>query len=340
MNKLKYLLLFILCSHQLWAQPYSVNSLRWDSSLAQLPEYTFIISGHFYGDGFNKTHYPANTILGNIELLNSVDFTLCLGDLYRDVRYDHTFYKKHFYSQLKKPLLNAVGNHDISGSFYQDFIAPTFYRFKTLGVHHIVLDTELDDSSIEGEQLNSLKAGINAFNESTASYLMIYSHRPIWAEEDSVLQRVFSDNTQSDFGSNFQTDVEPLLQQINSGKQVYWFSGSMGAQPYAFFYQKREHIHYAITAIRGADKDAVLLAHYKDGSLNFQTHSLTGQKLLAFEDYTVDKFTTYEAPLEINYRLIPLWVKNTIFHRYFWYGVLVGLLVIFVVMNLKSKLKR
>ncbi len=320
-----------------WAQHSSVNGQVLDSSFAYSNQYSFVISGHFYGDGFNKTHYPANTVLGNIELFNSVDFTVCLGDLYKDVKNDHAFYQKHFYSQLQKPLFNAVGNHDVSGSFYEDNIAQRFYRFSTNGIQHIVLDGEENDSKIEGAQLDSLKQWISEFNKGNASYLMLYAHRPIWAEEDSLLSQVFIDNTKSDFGTNFIEDVLPLLQTIPDSKRVFWFGGSMGAQPYSFFYHNKGNVTYAITAVRGAEKDAVLMANYSNGKLSFQTHSLTGQELMAFEEYTIDNFLTYTEPVRFNYRLIPLWIKNTLFHRYFWYGVISCLVVFGLGIVLKNK---
>lgn len=333
----------LLCLFQLFlisglhGQELTVNKAPLDFVKANSDEYSFIISGHFYGDGFNETHYPANTILGNISLLNNSDFTVCLGDLYKDVKNDHEIYKTGFYKYLTKPLYNAVGNHDVSGSFYEDIIAPRFYSFSTKGISHIVLDTERDDSSIKDDQLDSLGAWVQRFCASSDKYLNIYSHRPIWAEEDSMLSKVFAHNTKSVFGTNFKKDVVPILSSVPASKTVYWFSGSMGPQPYSFFYHKTRNIIYAVTAIRGAKKDALLKANYRNGELTFETKSLTGQELLSFEEYSVDKFITYEEPVQINYRLIPLWIKNTLIHRYFWYGVLCALFTIFAAIVIRNK---
>ena len=334
-----FVILFLCFGSGLWAQGYSVNKVNMNEALDTANEYQFLISGHFYGDGFNQTHYPANTVLGNIELFNNMDFSICLGDLYRDVKYDHPFYQNSFYKQLTKPLYNAVGNHDISGNFFEEQVAPTYFSFSTKGIRHVILNTELNDSRIIGEQLDSFKVWLNDFKEDTHQHLFIYTHRPIWAEEDSVLITVFSDNTQSDFGTNFQSEIIPLLNSIPNDKSIFWFSGSMGAQPHSFFYFPKNNITYAITAVRGIKRDAVLLVNFENEKLSFQTKSLTGEQLMDFEDYNLELFLNHKEPMDINYRLIPLWIKNTLFHRYFWYGVLFSLISIFVVIKLTSRFR-
>lgn len=294
-----------------WCPP----SLSSSQILLDKKNYHVLIGGHFHGSSQNVTGFPAATLLGNVSKINQLDlsFIVCTGDLYLDAENDRSIYQWSLIDQLNAPLFNAPGNHDIydGRNMYGDF---------TLGgITHIFLNTELNDGHITGDQLSYLQEAIAGGGET----IFIYSHRPIWSEEDASLSSVFKENTAS--GTNFKVDVLPLLE--STGKRFYWFSGSLGGgAPASFFYHDLTgNVTVVNTAIRDLPRDAMLIAHVNDGSVSFETMSLTGQELDALESYDLAFWTQTGQVTEkpFNWRLVPLYVKQMLTHRYFWYGILV-----------------
>ncbi|MGV6861472.1 MAG: metallophosphoesterase family protein [Putridiphycobacter sp.] len=294
---------------------YEVNS---DST----NNYSFLVSGHFYGNQSNQTQMPCNTILGNIDWLNEQKPTalFCLGDLFGNVETDIPNYDLFLFSRLKFPLFNAVGNHDLKNEIYQNNFGDTYFYFELNGDVHIVLDTEIDNGNIEGDQMDMLKEAVKIGEQKQINNVFIYAHRTLWSKHYSELDKLFKDNTQSVMGNNFKSDVLPLLEGANA-KNIYWFSGSIGGEaPASFFYFPKGKITYIGTAVRGLKRDAVLKVMVNNGQVNFETHSLTNQPVEKLEYYSVDYWNQGHEEDGFNYRLIPLYVKQTFLSRYFWYG--------------------
>lgn len=312
----------------------SLNIVPLDSNINP-SSFSFTVTGHIYGDGTNKSGYPASTFLGNMDFIEDSlqsGFVLLTGDVFSDIKNDYAFYKKSVFSKMDIPLYNAVGNHDISGSFYQENIGETYYSFIIGNNVFILLDAETDDSQIIGDQMIFFEQELANAKALGLKNIFITSHRPIWAESNPVFQGLFSDNTRSTFGDNYLDDVYPLLSIYQEEMSIYWFSGSMGNVPVSFFYHKEEdkNITFIQTAIRNIKRDAILEVDLKRDVVSFKTHSLTGQELENLEYYNMDFWKAYKKPVvEFNYRLVPLYIKLTLTNRYFWYGMGAMLLVFF-----------
>ena len=307
--------------------PFNNREVEIDST----GNYSFIISGHFYGDGTNKSGYPANTLLANLDWINESDacMLMCLGDLFMDIKNDLPKYETSLFDKLQIPLFNAVGNHDLTKTIYQDNFGPTFFKFRLGNDIHIVLDTESGNGDIEGEQLNMLKEVSAQCKTETIHNVFIYAHRTIWKETYPQLEGLFTDNTQSMAVTNFEKEVLPVATQIAASSNLYWFAGSLGDAPASFFYFKDEpaKITYIATAIRALLRDAVLILNVHDGTVSFETHSLTGQQLQPLTAYNVEFWKQTSAEEPFNYRLIPLYIKNVFFSRNFWNGTAFALLI-------------
>ncbi|MFN3916792.1 MAG: metallophosphoesterase family protein [Flavobacteriales bacterium] len=334
--------LYFECGLLFAQQPQALNQKTIDTSQTDAG-FSFIVSGHFHGGSNNTSGFPASTILSYIDDFNATNnrFMICLGDLFLDVRNDIPVYKRVLIDKLNKPLFNTPGNHDISGNVYQENFGKTYGSFRISQALFILLDTELDNSSIKGEQLMLLQQKLNDLSEITQVYL--FSHRPVWAESLPVFEGVFPDNTKSKFGTNFNDEVYPLLKKAQNTAQVYWFSGSLGDAPASFFYHKMadEQIHFIQTAIRNLPRDAILRVNVVDAETSFSTISLTGQYLEPLQHYNLQFWQNYRKPKEsFNWRLLPLYVKQMIFHRYFWYGAGFSLLLFILITFFKRKKSR
>ncbi len=309
--------------------------------------YTFFVGGHFYGGSADLSGFPAATLLGNLDTINNSDaaFMICLGDLFLDINKEIPTYERILFPQLEMPLFNAVGNHDVSGTLYRENYGDTWMAFNYHQDQFILLDTEEDNGDIEGAQLEFLKQQLNDAIASDRKNIFVFAHRPLWTEAYPEMENVFEGNTQSAVGNNFATTVLPLLEEAQSKANIYWFGGSMGGKaPVSFFYHKVEgtNIHYLATAIRNLKRDAILKLKVSNGAVTMEPFSLTGQSLQAVTTYNLNFWTSGKATADegINYKLIPLWVYNTVTHRYFWYGVLWCILLLLGFKQMKKRFKR
>ncbi|MEX1000911.1 MAG: metallophosphoesterase [Crocinitomicaceae bacterium] len=288
--------------------------------------YSFIVGGHFYGNRYSTSGYPANSILANIEWINAQNpaMLICLGDLFMDVKNNIPQYEKSFFNRLNVPLFNAVGNHDLTADIYQKNFGATFFKFQLGRDMHVVLDTESDNGNITGEQLKLLES----LKGEKYDHIFIYAHRTVWKNMYEEMENIFSDNTQSLLGNNYEKEVYPLLSELSKNSKVYWFSGSIGNAPASFFYHHdtSAKITYIATAIRGIKRDALLMVNVKNGQVSFKTHSLTGEDLMPLEDYNVEYWQTNSGVEPFNWRLLPLYIKQTVLSWSFWWGVVVTLL--------------
>lgn len=301
--------------------------------------FSFLVSGHFYGASSNQSGYPAATLLASIDMLNESDaaFVMCLGDMFMDVRNDIPNYINSLFSKLEKPLFNAVGNHDISSDeVYQKKFGETYFYFIIGSNAFVVLDTEINDGSIKSKQMEMLT---DVLSSEKVSNVFVFSHRLIWAEQDDTLSQLFKDNTRSYISNNFSKEVLPLLE--TSSKHVYWFSGSLGGNaPSSFFYHPySKNITYIATAIRDLPRDAVLKVELKNNEVHFNTVSLTQQELQPLQAYNLEFWQANKPKAKsFNKRLLPLYIKNMLKHWMFWTGVVIGSIALLVLIVLKSKL--
>lgn len=333
----------LLVSSVMMGQPYHSP---FNPQMVDLPKdngnYTFLVSGHFYGgSGSGSSGYPASTLLASTDLINATqaDLFLSTGDMFINAAADHERYQVSLFNKLKMPLINAVGNHDLDGGQYERLFGKSHFSVQLGPDRLIVLDTEKDDSNIERDQLEMLESAADDMTAGALRYVFILSHRPVWAEEDDIYGPLFKNNTRSITGSNFGNDVYPILERIAENGQVYWFSGSMGGSaPSPIFYNNHSKgIHYVQSAIRDRAQDAILRAEVTPSGVKFNAISLTGDLMLPVNQLGVEYWRKHKGDITFNWKLIPYYVKSSITHKAFWFGVISALVVSFL---LKRILRR
>lgn len=281
--------------------------------------YSFFVSGHFHGSSKNTTGLPARTVRENLNEINNEGtiFMVSLGDLFMDIKNDIPAYRKSLIDKLKMPLYNVPGNHDKSGNLYEENFGISFYYFSINTELYIFLDTELEDGSILGDQLNMLKEALRL--NAGIRNIFVFTHRLIWAEEHPKMKHLFTDNTRSDGGNNFRSEILPLVEEKANGKNVYFMGGSLGNAPSPFFFHKEKNIYYLATAIRDTPKDAFLKVDVINSEVKFSAFPL----VMPIEYYDLDFYNgKHQKEPGFNWRLVPLYIKNMLLHRYFWYGIL------------------
>lgn len=308
--------------------------------------FSFIVSGHFHGASSNQSTFPAATLLANIDTLNSLKplFIVSLGDLFLDVNDAYIeHYQKSFFNKLNVPLYNAVGNHDLSnGNLYEKIYGDTYYKFSVNGNLFIVLNTEMNDGSIKGPQMEFFNEALK--DNSQFRNIFIFSHRPVWAENNERYKKLFPGNTRTAIGSNnFDSEIKPLLSKLSQARNVFWMSGSLGGGPASFFYDKdpETKITFMQTAIRDLPRDAVLQVNVNRGNVSFRGVSLTGQQLENIESYGLDYWNKTVVPeTRFNYRLLPYIAFQMVCHYYFWSGFFTSVIFLLIISLIVKKWKR
>lgn len=219
-----------------------------------------------------------------------------------------------------------------------------YARLRSILDEFVVLNTEANGGSIDAkgvEILGLVGSGISALAEQGEFQgdmrLFIISHRPIWSEDDPQYSPLFKDNTRSLTGTNFQKDVYPLLEKIAEHAHVYWISGSLGGSaPSSIFFQEHaKNITYIQCAIRDEPRDALLIADVYPDTVKWSSFSLTGQKLLAPEQYNAAWWHEHIGKSEgFNWRLLPYLVKTTVLRKEFWWGALAGAVLLVIARRL------
>jgi hypothetical protein len=336
------LFLFLLIPVLTFAQRTSpFNNLKVENNGGA--NYSFIVSGHFYGGASNTTGYPTNTLLANLDWINNSnsEMVICLGDLFMDIKNEIPKYTNSLFDKLEKPLFNAVGNHDLTGSIYQKNFGETFYFFELNNDIHCIIDTEIDDGDIDGAQLQMLEQLQQRVQGENFNNVFFYAHRTIWKDTYKNLDGLFVENTQGLTSPNFEDVVLPILKDIASRAHVIWFAGSLGPAPASFFYFKDEEssVTYIATAIRGLKRDAVLKLNVVNGEVNFDLKSFTGEELKSLEDYSVAYWKENVGKEPFNWRLLPLYVKQFIFNWSFWGAAILTSIIWIIGSSIRKRTK-
>lgn len=299
--------------------------------------FRMLIGGHFHGESTNRSGYPASTLLAGLDTINQLGANILLstGDLFMDPVNDRPRYERALFRKLKVPLFNAPGNHDMGGATGDELAE--LGRIDVGKDVILIHNSEFMNGTFSSEALDRLRAVAGAGPGEGPRNVFIVSHRPIWAEDDPAYKDLFKDNTRSVLGTNFRKDVYPLLERIAEHARVYWISGSLGggAPSSIFFQEHAKNITFIQCAIRDEPRDALLIADVFPDSVKWSAFSLTGQTLQAPQTYDAAWWREHAGRKPgFNWRLLPYQVKTTVLRKEFWWGALVGVVILGLVRRL------
>jgi len=249
--------------------------------IASPNQYSFFVAGHTYGvPGVNNTgvHPPFKARFSQINS-SRLDFGVFTGDIVIGSTPTDWDEVEADLAELASPVYFVVGNHDMSNrDLFVSRYGPTYYSFEHRGDLFVILDGELDPCNITGEQMSFLQDALGASN---ARNVFVFVHKLIWVTEDMpyyVLQSQINSPTGYNFQSNFWTDVEPLLRDLDA--QVYVIAGDVGvtwAMP--VFYEHYEKIHLIASGMGGAEEENFLIFDIGPTGVQIQVQRLDDQPL-------------------------------------------------------------
>ena len=271
---------------------YSLNSVPLERR-KEVGEYVFFAVGHIYGNPQNRfSVFPAASIVSSVDLVNGSrpEFFISLGDSVRSSRQPFLkAFKTSIADRLASPVLNAVGNHDISVRYKEFFnLSGHYYSFLRGSEYFIVLDTETSHGEITGGQLEFLKHSIGeARGEARIKNIFIFTHKLIWSVGEARYAIVYENvNNQKGYSTtnNFAEEVLPLVKGIK--KAVYFISGDIGCHwTLPFFYDRSDNVTFMAAGMGDTIRDALLKVLVKDSRVSFELISFTGERIGRIEDY-------------------------------------------------------
>ena len=228
--------------------------------LLEQEAYKFFVAGHPSGGaGVNNAglHPQFKEKFNYLNLISELEFGFFLGDIvspnpieqdWDEVDLDLTL--------LNMPVYFAVGNHDMENrSLYESRYGDTYYHFIFENDLFVVLDPNLNNWNISGEQLNFLTKTI-VDNQNTVDNIFIFFHQLLWRESDNIYSQInLNSLAHRDDDINFWIEVEPLVNGLNN--DVVFFAGDLGAGSWSdnFMYDHYDNISLVATGMGDGDGD-------------------------------------------------------------------------------------
>ena len=261
--------------------------------------YSFFVAGHSYGNHLADNihlHPPFADQFSYIREYPNISFGFLTGDIVRRGNVESWDAVDEDILSLEIPVYFAPGNHDVINRklFEARYGDPlnnmrTYRYFTNEEDLFIILDSELDDWNITGEQFSFLKTVLNE-NHETSKNIFVFVHALIWWDDEHIFQNIHT-NWWPPFipdSTNFWKDVEPLFRSISN--PVFLFAGDLAANEQAtpFMYYKETNITYIAGGMGNLIDGNYLIVNVEyGGDIDFDLIALQGDKhrLGKLEDY-------------------------------------------------------
>tara|TARA_Y100000385_G_scaffold223410_1_gene233533 strand:- start:1805 stop:2626 length:822 start_codon:yes stop_codon:yes gene_type:complete len=237
--------------------------------------YSFFVAGHTYGKpgidniGFHPSFKEKFDLINNEEL---IEFGVLTGDIVlsgTDLNWNEI---DSDLALIDFPVYIAAGNHDISNrDLFESRYGPTYRSFVQNSDLMIILDPNLDNWNISGDQLQFLKNVLDS-NYQHVDNIFVFFLQLLWWDPDNLYGNI-SLNSHSERADtiNFWSEIEPLFNSLPN--QTYMFAGDVGAfnNGSEFMYHNYDNITFIASGMGGESRDNIVFVDVKeDKSLSFR----------------------------------------------------------------------
>ena len=272
-----------------------------DESNEPSPEpYTFFVAGHSYGNHLADNihlHPPFREQFGYFHRdYPDISLGILTGDIVRESNIESWEAVDDDIARLDLPVYFAPGNHDLTNRelFESRYGDPSnnfrsYRSFKNEKDLFILLDSELDEWNISGEQLEFLISVLNTHQQDSRN-IFVFVHALIWWDDENIFKNIrtnwwppFIPDT-----TNFWTAVAPIFHSISN--PVYLFAGDLAANEQAtpYMYYKDANITYIAGGMGNLiDGNFLFVKVNSSGDIAFDLIALQGEKYRfgKLEDY-------------------------------------------------------
>ncbi len=238
---------------------------------------SFFVAGHAYGKpapkGKKELYPPFKEKFQFLNNNKNITFGVLLGDV---VRYPNSWPNvlKEL-EELRMPYYVSRGNHDGPLESFEKMFGKSYKKFVENNNLFIVLDPNLSEWNISGEQLKFLKEALKKEGRN-ADHIFIFMHQLIWWSDNKFSEPKPNWQQNRAETPNYWSTIEPILEEMKV--PVYLFAGDVGA--FSKEYKKKDHIieyacfqekniTYIATGMGGGVRDNMVIVDvYDDKSVN------------------------------------------------------------------------
>lgn len=233
-------------------------------------KYSFFVAGHISGKPGAKNQGLHPPFMEQKDTLHSLGlkFGVLLGDIVQadptdenwdlvDSDIDSLGLKTHF----------VVGNHDMQNrALYEKRYGSTYYTFFYQNDLFIVLDANIDNWNIYGDQLLMLKNELRKIKPS--SNIFVFTHQLIWINHPEF--NGLKPNSLSGKSStlNFWDELFPLFQNLSNN--VFFIAGDVGAGKWSSdnYFKKIENCTFIATGMGEGKGDNYYIIDVSETAIN------------------------------------------------------------------------
>ncbi|MFC1991169.1 metallophosphoesterase family protein [Chloroflexota bacterium] len=264
-------------------------------------EYSFFIAGHIYGAPESPSVFPAASFLANIDMINNsgASFLVLTGDIFQKAKPPYIGnLQRSVIADVEIPIFNAVGNHDtFNRQLYQTSFGQTYYEFRYGSALYIILDGQLDNGTITGQQWVWLQNLLyEAAGAADIKNIFLFSHNLIWSKNDGSLAQIVYPHVNSHAGyeniADFKTRIMPEITHLSQSKKVFMISGDIGVSgslPMFYYEDAKYNIVYLASGLGDTVHDAIIKVNImEEDNVTFTPVSLTGEEMADMQHYGID----------------------------------------------------
>jgi len=228
--------------------------------------YSFFVAGHTYGTpGVNNIglHPPFRNELKSIRMNPNIDMGFLTGDIVWTSTVTNWDEVDSDLKSLGVPVYFAPGNHDVTDRelFTNRYgkLGKTYWQFERKGDLFIILDPNIANWNISGDQLIFLK---NTLGKSAAyRNIFVFFHQLLWWANDNKFKNVKINSLQGRADKiNFWKDIEPLFRELTN--EVFMFAGDVGAfRNHRPMYYQYDNIHFIGSGMGGGINDNYIIVN-------------------------------------------------------------------------------
>jgi hypothetical protein len=256
-------------------------------------EYSFFIAGHTYGaPGIDNegVHPPFKNKFDFIKNDKHLGFGVFTGDIVPFGTVTNWDEIDQDIDDLGLPVYFAAGNHDVTDrALFESRYGQTYYSFVDHSDLFIVLDPNLDEWNISGDQLEFLENVLNT-EAQNVNNIFVFFHQLLWWEPDNIFQNVALNSFVGRAENiNFSTEIAPLFASLTN--PVHMLAGDVGAFSTGseFMFHQFNNITLIASGMGGGIRDNFIIVDvHEDSSVSFRLIALNGDNVNALgelEDY-------------------------------------------------------
>ena len=191
---------------------------------------SFFVAGHVYGsplqkaDGAKGLYKPFKEKYEYLRSQDKMSSGFLLGDVvWKPSEWNTT---QEELKEIGIPVEVVRGNHDGPLKPFENRFGKSYKKFKRNNNLYIILDSNLDQWNISGDQLVFLMNTLRN-DAKDAHNVFIFVHHVLWYTNNKF-SKPFPNSVQNRASeTNFWSKVEPLLK--NQSMPIYIFAGDVGA---------------------------------------------------------------------------------------------------------------